>query len=38
MYVAATLIDSGGHHTDDVYRFTGIREWRNVFAYHHLAR
>lgn len=32
MYVAATLIDSGGHHTDDVYRFTGVREWRNVFA------
>ena len=26
------MIDSGGHHTDDVYRFTGVREWRNVFA------
>ena len=32
LYVAATLIDSGGHHTDDVYRFTGSREWRNVYA------
>lgn len=32
MYVAATLIDSGGHHTDDVYRFTAARSRRNVFA------
>ena len=32
MYVAATLVDAGGHHTDDVYRFTAQREWRNVFA------
>jgi phage terminase large subunit GpA-like protein len=32
MYVAATLVDAGGHHTDDVYRFTASREWRNVFA------
>ena len=32
MYVAATLIDAGGHHTDDVYRFTAAREWRNVYA------
>lgn len=32
LHVAATLIDSGGHHTDDVYRFTAKREWRNVFA------
>ena len=32
LYVAATLIDSGGHHTDDVYRYTSKRERRNVFA------
>ena len=32
MYVAAALIDAGGHHTDDVYRFTAAREWRNVYA------
>ena len=32
LYVAATLIDSGGHHTDDVYRYTAKRERRNVFA------
>lgn len=32
MYVAAALVDAGGHHTDDVYRFTAQREWRNVFA------
>lgn len=32
MHVASTLIDAGGHHTDDVYRFTGQREWRNVYA------
>lgn len=32
MYVAAALVDSGGHHTDDVYRFTSKRERRNIFA------
>ncbi|WP_173384960.1 terminase gpA endonuclease subunit, partial [Fibrobacter succinogenes] len=32
LYVAASLIDSGGHHTDDVYRYTAKRERRNVFA------
>ena len=32
LYIAATLIDSGGHHTEDVYRFTGPRENRNIFA------
>lgn len=32
MYVACALIDSGGHHTEDVYRFTSKREFRNVFA------
>lgn len=32
LYVAATLVDSGGHHTDDVYRYTAKRERRNVFA------
>lgn len=32
LYVAAALVDSGGHHTDDVYRFTGKREFRNIYA------
>ena len=32
LYIAATLIDSGGHHTQDVYKFTGAREGRNIFA------
>lgn len=32
LYIAATLIDSGGHHTLDVYKFTGARESRNIFA------
>ena len=32
LYIAATLIDSGGHHTEDVYKFTGKREGRNIFA------
>lgn len=32
LYIAATLIDSGGHHTEDVYKFTGRREGRNIFA------
>lgn len=32
LFVAGALIDSGGHHTDDVYRFTAKREFRNIFA------
>lgn len=32
LHVAAALIDSGGHHTDDVYRFTASRAWRNIYA------
>ncbi len=32
LYVAGALIDSGGHHTNDVYSFTGKREFRNIFA------
>lgn len=32
LYIAAALIDSGGHHTEDVYKFTGKREGRNIFA------
>lgn len=32
LYVAAALIDSGGHHTADVYRYTSKRERRNIFA------
>ena len=30
--LACVCIDSGGHHTDDVYRFCKARERRNVFA------
>ncbi|WP_375592191.1 phage terminase large subunit family protein [Chitiniphilus eburneus] len=30
--IAATAIDSGGHHTDEVYQFTRLRRWRNVLA------
>jgi phage terminase large subunit GpA-like protein len=30
--IAATLIDSGGHHTDDVYKFVKVRQSRHVFA------
>jgi phage terminase large subunit GpA-like protein len=30
--IACTLIDSGGHHTDDVYRFCKARQSRRVFA------
>lgn len=32
LYIAATLEDAMGHHTDDVYRFTRAREHRRVFA------
>ncbi len=30
--ICATAIDSGGHHTDEVYQFCRLRRWRNVFA------
>jgi phage terminase large subunit GpA-like protein len=30
--ICATAIDSGGHHTDEVYKFTRLRRWRNVIA------
>ncbi|MBV6287481.1 phage terminase large subunit family protein [Pseudomonas aegrilactucae] len=30
--ILATAIDSGGHHTHEVYQFCRIRRWRNVFA------
>lgn len=30
--ICATAIDSGGHHTDEVYQFTRLRRWRNVLA------
>jgi len=32
MAILATAIDSGGHHTDEVYQFCRLRRWRNVFA------
>ena len=30
--ICAACIDSGGHHTDEVYQFTRLRRWRNVLA------
>ena len=30
--IRATAVDSGGHHTDEVYQFCRLRRWRNVFA------
>ena len=30
--ILATGIDSGGHHTHEVYQFSRVRRWRNVFA------
>ncbi|MBP5957003.1 phage terminase large subunit family protein [Pseudomonas anatoliensis] len=30
--ILATGVDSGGHHTDEVYHFCRVRRWRNVFA------
>ncbi|AHC82683.1 terminase [Pseudomonas monteilii SB3101] len=30
--IVATGIDSGGHHTHEVYQFCRVRRWRNVFA------
>lgn len=32
MAICASGIDSGGHHTDEVYQFTRLRRWRNVLA------
>lgn len=32
MSICATCIDSGGHHTAEVYQFTRLRRWRNVLA------
>ena len=30
--ILATAVDSGGHHTDEVYQFCRVRRWRNIFA------
>ena len=30
--ILATAVDSGGHHTDEVYQFCRLRRWRNIFA------
>lgn len=30
--IRAVAIDSGGHHTHEVYQFCRLRRWRNVFA------
>ncbi|MBI6915679.1 phage terminase large subunit family protein [Pseudomonas juntendi] len=30
--ILATGIDSGGHHTHEVYQFCRVRRWRNIFA------
>ena len=30
--ILATAVDSGGHHTDEVYQFCRARRWRNIFA------
>ena len=30
--ILAAAVDSGGHHTDEVYQFCRVRRWRNVFA------
>jgi phage terminase large subunit GpA-like protein len=30
--ICATAVDSGGHHTHEVYQFCRLRRWRNVFA------
>lgn len=32
MRIACTAIDSGGHHTTEVYRYVAVRENRNIFA------
>jgi phage terminase large subunit GpA-like protein len=30
--IACTLVDSGGHHTDEVYKFVKVRQGRRIFA------
>lgn len=30
--ILATGVDSGGHHTHEVYQFCRVRRWRNIFA------
>lgn len=30
--IRAAAIDSGGHHTQEVYQFCRLRRWRNIFA------
>ena len=30
--IAATFVDSGGHHTDEVYKFVKVRQGRRIFA------
>ena len=30
--ILAAGVDSGGHHTDEVYQFCRVRRWRNIFA------
>lgn len=32
MAIRAVLVDSGGHHTQDVYQYTRLRRYRNVLA------
>jgi phage terminase large subunit GpA-like protein len=32
MMIAAVFIDSGGHHTDEVYKFVKVRQARRIFA------
>lgn len=32
MAICAAGIDSGGHHTDEVYQFTRLRRWRNILS------
>ncbi len=32
MSIASTFIDSGGHHTDEVYKFVKVRQARRIFA------
>lgn len=32
MAVLAVGVDSGGHHTHEVYQFCRVRRWRNIFA------
>ena len=30
--ILATAVDSGGHHTDEVYQFCRVRRWCSIFA------